>query len=323
MRDQLPARLRQQGGSLSIVSTAASLERAGRWAASALGRGVELKSITPLRPNGSPWLLEISNSGDVHRAVLKAGSVAMREELATEAAALRLAEEHDIPAPQALASDLDGDKAGCLTLLITFIDGSDRIPIAAEPDRLRQIGAAAARIHSIPLTPTEELPLRDRPMPWIDFSAERRQGQSPTTPLLARADRLLDELPKPPCDQVFVHGDLWAGNFLWRDGTHVATIDWEAAGAGSAGVDLGSLRLDAALLYDQSAADEVQAGWESAAGRRATDVAYWDLVAALDTSADMSGAAATVQQAGRPDLTDAGLARRRDAFLHTALDHFA
>jgi aminoglycoside phosphotransferase (APT) family kinase protein len=243
----------------------------------------------------------------------------MRAELATEAAALEFAETHGLPAPRLLAADLEGEDAGCLALLITHLDGTDRIPAAADQGRLRGLGAAAAAFHRVPLIPTRELPMRHRHMPWIDLSAERLRGEQPTTALLERADHLIEQVKPPTTPTVFVHGDLWAGNTIWRDGAYVGTIDWEAAGAGSYGVDLGSLRLDAALLYGPDAPDEVLAGWEAASEERAGDVAYWDIVAAVNTSADMTGFMPTMHQAGRTDLDAQQLTSRRDAFLAAAL----
>jgi hypothetical protein len=64
-------------------------------------------------------------------------------------------------------------------------------------------------------------------------------------------------------------------------------VDWDCAGAGAPGVDLGSLRCDAAICYGLSAPDHVLAGWEQAAGQAAEDVAYWDVVGALATPPDM------------------------------------
>lgn len=305
------------------MSIPGSHERLASWAAGSIGADAEVSAIRPLRPNGSPWLLEVIQGGRAKRAVLKAGSAGMRAELATEAAALRLAQAHNLPAPRVIASDLHGGHAGCIAVLMTYLDGSDRVPLTVDRERLRAIGAAAAAIHSIPLAPTHELPLRARPMPWINFTDERLRGRSPTTALLQRGDQLLREVPKPAVDTAFVHGDLWAGNLLWQNSSYLATIDWEAAGAGSYGVDLGSLRLDAALLHGQAAPDEVLAGWESSSGRQARDVAYWDLVAALNTSADMTGATATIHQAGRKDLDGGELTTGRDAFLRAALGQFA
>lgn len=132
----------------------------------------------------------------------------------------------------------------------------------------------------------------------------------------------MDDIARPVVEPVFVHGDLWAGNVLWDGDSYVATVDWEAAGAGSHGVDLGSLRLDAALLYGQETPSQVLVGWEVAMGRQATEVAYWDLAAALNTSADMTGATPTMHAAGRTDL-DCGALTRRDEFLEEALRQLA
>lgn len=291
-----------------------------RWVAQSVGgANAVVVSESRLRPDAPRWLVEVSNGDTATKVILKSGDHGMRDELATEAAALTVAEAHRLRTPRLIAADLDGNETGRPAILITFVDGTDQIPSSATPQRLRALGAAAAESHAVPLEPTPELPLRSRHMPWIDFSAGRLAGTSPTTPLLERGDRAIRQLPAPDVDTVFVHGDLWTGNTLWRDGEHVATIDWEAAGAGHYGIDLGSLRLDAALLDGLDAADEVLKGWTAASERQPDGVAYWDLVAALNTPADMAGSVDSFRQAGRADLDGPLLNRRRDEFLASAL----
>lgn len=134
--------------------------------------------------------------------------------------------------------------------------------------------------------------------------------------------RLGDEL-------VLVHGDLWQGNTLWNGDSCSGLVDWDAAGAGSPGIDLRTLRSDAVLFFGSSAlassglsvADEVLAGWQQAAGRLAKDVAYWDVAAALGTVGDMGYCLPgdLLGEVGRPDLDAALLTARRDAFLAAAL----
>jgi aminoglycoside phosphotransferase (APT) family kinase protein len=119
---------------------------------------------------------------------------------------------------------------------------------------------------------------------------------------------------------VFVHGDLWQGNALWLGDTLTGLVDWDCAGAGPPGVDLGSLRCDAAVCFGLEAADDVLAGWEELAGRPAADVAHWDVVAALSTPPDMGWFVGAIAGQGRPDLSQDVLVRRRDAFLQAALD---
>jgi aminoglycoside phosphotransferase (APT) family kinase protein len=106
---------------------------------------------------------------------------------------------------------------------------------------------------------------------------------------------------------------------MWSDGTCTGMIDWDVAGAGSPGVDLGSLRLDAAMYFGLPAADELLVGWEQAAGRRPESVAYWDVVAALCTVGDMTHCMPPLADHGRADLDAATLTERRDAFLRSAL----
>jgi aminoglycoside phosphotransferase (APT) family kinase protein len=137
-------------------------------------------------------------------------------------------------------------------------------------------------------------------------------------------------LPVPDGERAFVHGDLWQGNTVWIGDSCSGMIDWDAAGAGSPGIDLGTLRSDVALFFGSSplastglpAADEVLAGWQQAAGRSAEHVAYWDAAAALCTVGDMSYCLPgdMLDEVGRPDLNAELLTARRDAFLAAALD---
>lgn len=86
------------------------------------------------------------------------------------------------------------------------------------------------------------------------------------------------------------------------------------------GIDLSSLRLDAALTFGQGAAGPVLEGWEERSGGEAADLAYWDAVAALNMPGDMAGFMPVIHDQGRPDLTANELNTRRDAFLRAALD---
>lgn len=321
------------------------------WVERSIGVGARVVSVEPLRRETGTWRLRIATSDDILDARLKSGPIGWRAELACEVAALALAEGHGLTIPRLLAVDLDGE-FGSLALLTTLLPGSTTIPRVATAERLHAVGAAAAEIHRIPLTPSRDLPLRERHMPWVDFSSLRRTAirfqaapdrerpkildelllqygwergelldtlmDTRSTPLLDKADQELHELSLPETDTVFVHGDLWQGNLLWEDDRCVGIIDWEAAGAGHYGVDLGSLRWDAALLFGLPAAAHVLRGWEESSGRAAQDVAYWDLVSGLNTPAEVSGKA--MSEAGRPDLDARVLTERRDDFLRDALN---
>lgn len=237
--------------------------------------------------------------------------------LATEAAALVAAERLGVAAPRLIAADLTGAEAGVLALLITEIPGRSRIARTTTPARLRAFGGAVGRLAAVPLEPTPELPLRRRSLEGQDFVALREGTEA--GPLLAEAERRIAQLPEPQAPTVLVHGDLWHGNVIWVRDKIAAIIDWDAAGAGHYGIDLGGARCDAAILFGAAAPDHVLAGWEAVTGWRAEDAAYWDVVAALGTVPDMGQWSPAIHDQGRTDLSPDELNRRRDAFLRAAL----
>ena len=295
-----------------------SIKSALEWAARQIGAAARVVGADELSAGATPWRLRIDHRGVVVEAVLRVGDAGGRQRLATEAAALLFAEGHRLPAPRLLAADPDGDAAGRPALLMTLLPGTSTIPRIASVARLRAAGAAAARIHAVPAAPRPDLPSRVRPLADVDFAAERRTTGSSS--LLRAAEERVNHLPLPQGPTVFVHGDLWQGNTLWTADTFVGMVDWDAAGAGHPGVDLGTLRCDAAVVFGLPATAEILRGWREATGRPAEATAYWDLVAALTTPTDMARWLPVAHHHGRADLTTATLNTRRDAFLRAALD---
>src|SRR5205823_497488 len=120
----------------------------------------------------------------------------------------------------------------------------------------------------------------------------------------------------PRSEPVLLHHDVWPGNLLWIGDRCVGLIDWKEAHVGNEGIDLANLRYFAALNHGPDAAALVLQGWEDEIGRKATHVAYWDVVWALYAS-DAPGDVLT-----GPDWSH-GTTDRRDAFLRAALDQLA
>jgi aminoglycoside phosphotransferase (APT) family kinase protein len=284
-----------------------------------------------------------TGAADPNATRLEVGTVSLRGSFATEVEALKLAEKHKLAAPRLIAVDLEG-KTGVLAILSTVLTGTSR-PRQIDIRSLRTLGTAAATLHAIPLSPQPDLPLRTRPRQGENYITQRRwaaryQAASDsekvsildealregsgwpadglsmrlleirTTPLIQTAEDQLRELPVPIGGTVLVHDDLCGGNTVWKDGDFVGIVDWEGAGAGHYGIDLGNLRMEESLTFGLSAADEILAGWQEASGQDAEDIAYWDLVAALNTPSDLSRWAPTLPRA----------TENRDAFLRAALE---
>jgi aminoglycoside phosphotransferase (APT) family kinase protein len=288
------------------------------WASAVLG--TEVTVLRGLRHGDSPWLLR---AGD-REVVLRVASAERAAETATEVAAMTCATRvagAALPVAELLGYDI-AERTGYGLVLTARVPGTSVIPPEPDLGRLRALGAAAARISSVRLAPAPALPLRSRPIEAEDFAGMRReQGASG----LLRAAEAAVAATRPDDDQPgLVHGDLWNGNTLWDDdGRLTAVLDWDCAGVGPAGIDLGSLRCDAAWSYGAETAGHVLRGWEAEAGRPASDIPYWDAVAALASPPDMGWFPVSMALQGRPDLTREVMLARRDAFLDAALSQLA
>jgi aminoglycoside phosphotransferase (APT) family kinase protein len=287
------------------------------WVSAVLGTNITV--LRGLRQGGSPWLLRAGDREVVLR-VTRAGQAA---ETATEVAAMthvaRVAGAV-LPVAELLGYDL-AERTGYGLVLTACVPGTSVIPPEPDPERLRALGAAAARISSVELTPAPALPVRRRPIEAEDFAGMRReQGASD---LLRAAEAAVAAAWPDDGRPGLVHGDLWYGNTLWDNGRLTAVLDWDCAGVGPAGIDLGSLRCDAAWCHGAEAAGHILRGWEAEAGRPASDVPYWDAVAALASPPDMGWFPVSMALQGRPDLTREVMLERRDAFLDAALSRLA
>jgi aminoglycoside phosphotransferase (APT) family kinase protein len=314
-----------RGSSIAFVTVAQPSKEALGWVAktfAARGRVVRVKDLSQSPSANGPWWLDIDDGTAVTLSVvLHLGDMqddAARRHFATQVAALELAERHSLPAPRVVAVDLDGTSCRQPAMIETALPGSSRIPVHPTADRLRALGRAAATIHAIAVEPSPALPLRFRSLDELNFGSLAVPEIS--AELFAAARSVVAEASAPSEPHVFVHGDLWQGNTVWQGSGQCRMLDWDFAGVGPAGVDLGSLRCDVAVMYGQQAADEVTVGWEECHGMRALNVAWWDLVACMSTPPDMAMWLPNFHHQGRSDLDIATVTQRRDAFLAVALD---
>lgn len=283
------------------------------WASAILD--TEVAVLRGLRHGGSPWLLQAGH----REVVLRVTNAKFAAETATEVAAMTYAAQvagATIPIADLLGYDL-AEQTRYGLVLTSCVPGTSVIPPKPDPEQLRELGAAAARISSVELPPAAVLAVRSRPIEGEDFAAMRReQGASE----LLRVAEATVAATRPVDRRLgLVHGDLWHGNTLWDGGKLTAVLDWDCAGVGPAGIDLGSLRCDAAWCHGVDAAEHILRGWEAEAGRPASDIPYWDAVAALASPPDMGWFPMAMADQGRRDLTREVMLERRDAFLDAAL----
>ena len=207
------------------------------WASAVLD--TEVTVLRGLRYGGSPWLLRAEG----REVVLRVARGEQAAETATEVAAMIYAARVAgaiFPVAELLGYDL-AERTGYGLVLTACMPGTSAIPPEPDPGRLQALGAAAARISSIEVTPAPALPVRRRPIEAEDFAGMRREQGAPD---LLRAAEAAVAATRPEDDQLgLVHGDLWYGNTLWDDGRLTAVLDWDcAASAGRHRPRLAALR---------------------------------------------------------------------------------
>src|SRR6266542_1368124 len=197
-------------------------EQVLRWVAGVVGRmrvvSIENPSRSTHRPSGTFRLRVEGTSTGATDLILKLPVPRWTTDgmVITNARALRLAETHGLAAPRLIAADLDGRASGTVATLETFLTGSSDLPPMVSAARLREAGAAIARVNAVVLAPQADLPHRPRPCDADDRAADRRRGRTPTTPLLKPADERVRSHGVPAAASVFLHGDVWGGNMLWE-----------------------------------------------------------------------------------------------------------
>lgn len=144
------------------------------WAANAVSVSARILTVEGLHDGSSPWRLRIEDGPTTHEVILRVAGWVPPDMIRSGAAALRLAEAHGLAAPRLIAADLDGRVTGAPATLETALPGTSEPPGAVSVERLREAGAAIAKVHAVHLDPTADLPLKVRPISGDDHAMERR-----------------------------------------------------------------------------------------------------------------------------------------------------
>lgn len=191
----------------------------------------------------------------------------------------------DVPVPRPLALDEAGR-----WLAMAYVEGSVDAYPGDMNTHMAAFASMLAHIHALPLdnpgldflTDQQELDSQMLTHPpavlhprWSE--AEIREALAPVWPPARRhAD-------------VFLHGDFWPGNILWRDGRIMAVLDWEEAIKGDPLIDVAVARLELTWAYGLDTANRFAEFYAARTGVDLTDLAIWDLMAALRPIHRISG----------------------------------
>lgn len=292
------------------------------WMQKTLGPGLSLtpgaQRLPQFREDG-PWMMGLESSRGSRQVVVHIGDPSDEDGVGrfnTEVAALTVAEQHRLPVPTVLAADLTGSESGHLVIVETALSGNSEIPMVDE-DRSSTFGRVIALIHQVHLEPSRHLPVRTKPLsgqPFESFPIPDRSAE-----VFDRARAYVAAAEPPSTERCLVHGDLWLGNSMWTGQTCTGLLDWDFAGVGSPGVDLGSARCDVTFMFGDEAAELLLSSWQEITGIT-LNMAYWDVVAGLASPPDLALWLPNFHAQGRTDLDLDTVTRRRDRFISTALE---
>ena len=227
--------------------------------------------------------------------------------VAREVSALAAVDGHGVPAPQLLAMDENGAETGARCTLTTALAGQPCLTPTDKRSWLAQLATTQAAIYAVPEYPPTRFDGWYHEGAALDWLVDRG---------LREAAREAASGP-PVEDKVLVHGDYQHFNVLWCDDRLSGIVDWPNAATGNRGSDVGHCRLNLAVLFDATTADDYLARYEHAAGVRVDRRA--DLRALLCFDLEWRQFIPH-QVAGRAPLDLAGMPDRVTAAIRSAVD---
>lgn len=268
--------------------------------------GPDSNVLRPERLSGGAsqeiWSFDVVTGGEELPLIMRRnpGGTEIREGaagMAAEARLMRLAAEAGAPVPRVLhlLTEAEGLGAG---FIMQRIDGETLAPrilrepryAAARPHLARQLGAAAAQVHSIEVESAGDLRVAGVERSVLD-AEEQYHAQGIVRPVFAWAIRWLrDHRPEDHDGHTVVHGDLRNGNIVVGSDGLRALLDWEVVHFGDPMEDLG---LACVTSWRFGEVDNPVGGFGTreaffsgyeAAGGRAVDperVMFWEVLGTL------------------------------------------
>lgn len=196
---------------------------------------------------------------------------------AREIDALQFAHAHGLPVPAIVAADPDGAEIGdgVPALLMTRVAGKAH----AAPD-VRKLAVVAASIHAIRANG-----LAHHFFPWCRATSTVPPKHCRRPDVWRRALELWRS-GEPEYEACFVHRDFHPGNVLWSRGRVTGVVDWVAACAGPAGIDVAACRWNLDGWAGAGVGTAFVRAYEAETGRRHDP--YWDVAWVLEDDWDLT-----------------------------------
>lgn len=220
-----------------------------------------------------------------------------------------------LPVPQPLIIEAEEDSHDQFYLM-SHIDGKPDLNPDDVSSFIAQYAKILADVHRLDLDSNGLLDVRKLKNHWSP-KAESTDHELREDEIRSQLEATILRDDGNPI--VLRHGDLWPGNLLWKDGALIGVVDWENASLGNPLYDLSISRLDTLWVLGWEAMQQLTTEYFNLTGFDSTNLAYFDLVAALRPVNEICNFASAYPDLGRPDITPATLIRDHNRFSDSAL----
>lgn len=295
--------------------------------ASAIGRGLTVKSVTRLRggiDNGMHVLELLDGRGRARRVVLRRyrGTESTVSRAQKEFRLLKLTESLSIHTPRPLLLDDTGETAGAPAIVMSFIDGRPAMVPAEAPEWPGQVAEAIWKVHSADIGSAD---VRFLGPPVMMGEAVQRQiagterfeghslGRELREAMADAAESVEDVRPS------LIHGDYWAGNTLWNGGRLIAIVDWDDGKLGDPAMDVGYMWMDLMVLGEREAAGQFLKEYEQRNGGPVANFHLGTLLGLSRALPDPTRWYASWEGSGRMDITPESVTRNFSGTIRMCL----
>lgn len=199
---------------------------------------------------------------------------------------LQILHRAGVAAPKPIYLDPQGEFLGTPLLVMEFIEGEPETDPRDVESFLRQMAVHLAAVHRVDIARWDLSFLPCLGSGWgsppaiLDESlaeGEIRAALKSRWPLAHMNGAVL------------LHGDYWPGNLLWREDQLVGVVDWEDAAVGDPLADVANSRLELLWALGSDAMHRFTLHYRaSMAALNFSNLAYWDLCAALRPASKLS-----------------------------------
>ena len=260
--------------------------------------GSTLAAIHPLTGSYSnlTHLVEaLGTDGSLQRFVVRSyvyGKRAFKAQV--EYNALRYLQKVGVPAPKSLYLDEEGAILGSPGIVMSYVPGK----LIEEPSQhpsgritwANEMATTLAQIHSVDCgSPEDKFFNANKEATWFlqgDDIPEYMRIHPNGTQVWHTVKTHFHNLQ--PVTPTLVHIDYWRGNVLWENEKISAVVDWEEAGCGDPGIDVGYCLMELVIMGMSVEAHAFLQMYQSLRGP-VPNLIFWALVATARPMYDMEG----------------------------------